>query len=102
MTVAGRPSLTAISKAVRYISRRVRSSSTLSEVKRQVSWELTAKCFTLAATPCPSTPRMNPAASLPARYGSSLKYSTFRPHRGLRFRFAPGPSTSPTPCSSAS
>ena len=30
-------------------------------------------------------------AILPARYGSSLKYSKLRPQRGLRLIFSPGP-----------
>ena len=62
MTVEGPPSFTAVSKAVRYSSRRVRWSITLSELKRESSWELAAKCLRLEPTPW-----MKPAASLPAR-----------------------------------
>ena len=51
MTPRGRPSFTAISKPVRYSSRRVRSSTTLSLVMRSSSWLLAAKCLTQAAAP---------------------------------------------------
>ena len=39
---------------------------------------------------------MNAADILPARYGSSEKYSKFLPHRGERFIFVPGPSRTET------
>ena len=47
-------------------------------------------------------PRIYPAASLPARYGSSEKYSKLRPHSGLRFILSPGPSSTDTSCAAAS
>lgn len=47
-------------------------------------------------------PRIYPAASLPARYGSSEKYSKLRPHSGLRFILSPGPNTTDTSCAAAS
>ena len=47
-------------------------------------------------------PRIYPAASLPARYGSSEKYSKLRPHSGLRFMLSPGPNTTDTSCAAAS
>ena len=42
------------------------------------------------------TPLMYAAESSPARYGSSEKYSKFRPHSGLRLMFTAGPSTTAT------
>ena len=73
-----------------------------SEAIRRVSWLLTAKCFGQAATPLDWMPRIYPAASLPARYGSSEKYSKLRPHSGLRFILSPGPNTTDTSCAAAS
>ena len=67
MTPRGRPSFTAISKPVRYSSRRVRSSTTLSLVMRSSSWLLAAKCLTQAAAPWDWTPRTRAAESLPDR-----------------------------------
>ena len=96
------PSFTASSNAGRYISRRVRSSTTESTVMRLSSCELTAKCFTHAYTPCDCMPRMSAAAILPASSGSSEKYSKFRPQRGLRLMFTPGPSTMEMPSAFAS
>ena len=45
---------------------------------------------------------MYAAAKLPAKYGSSEKYSKFLPQSGERFMFTPGPRTTATPSAMAS
>ncbi len=50
MTVQGFACFTDFSKAGRYISRRVRSSTWLELVIRRCSWEFAAKCFRLVPT----------------------------------------------------
>ena len=72
-------------------------SATEFPIKRKFSALLRAKCLTQAATPSPWMPSASAAASLPARYGSSEKYSKLRPAVGLRLIFAPGPKTTCTP-----
>ena len=96
------PSLTAVSNAGRYISLRVRSSTTESIVMRRCSWEFAAKCFGQAYISSDWMPLTIAAASFPARNGSSEKYSKFLPHSGSRFILSPGPSTMPTPSLAAS
>ena len=63
----GLPSLTAISKLVKYSSRSARMSTTLSQVMRSSSWLLAAKCLGQAATPFSCTPWIKAAASFPDR-----------------------------------
>ena len=48
--------------------------------------------------PHPSSARRAPAPppAFPPRYGSSLKYSKFRPHSGLRLMFTAGPNSMQT------
>lgn len=69
---------------------------------RRSSWLFAAKCFGVAAVPSDWMPRTNAAASLPARYGSSEKYSKLRPASGLRLMLRPGPSSTSTSCAAAS
>src|SRR5450759_2258211 len=64
---------------------------------RSVSWLFAAKCFTEVPMPCPWMPLTRAEASSPATYGSSEKYSKFRPHNGDRLMFRPGPNRTPTP-----
>src|SRR5665811_2203231 len=64
---------------------------------RSVSWLFAAKCFTEVPMPCPWMPLTRAEASSPATYGSSEKYSKFRPHNGDRLMFKPGPNRTPTP-----
>ena len=96
MTVHGLAVLTACSKAGRYSSRSVRSSTSALTDIRRVSWLLTARCFSDAPTPSDCTPSIHPTARRPARNGSSEKYSKFRPQSGDRFMLTPGPRTTST------
>ena len=61
------------------------------------SWLLTAKCLTLAMTPCAWTPFVQPTAMRAARYGSSPKYSNVRPFSGVRIMFTAGAKTTSLP-----
>jgi hypothetical protein len=61
------------------------------------SWLLTAKCLTLAMTPCSCTPLVQPAAIFAARNGSSPKYSNVRPLSGVRIMFTAGANTTSLP-----
>ena len=56
----------------------------------------------LAPTPSDWMPRISAAAILPARSGSSEKYSKLRPANGLRLMLRPGPRRTLTPSAFAS
>ncbi len=56
------------------------------------SESLATKCFAVAwLTPRAWIPLMISLDITPVRYGSSLKYSLFRPPYGVRIMFMPGP-----------
>ena len=69
---------------------------------RRSSWELTAKCLGHAAVPVDCIPCTRAAPMVPARKGSSEKYSKLRPHRGERLMLSPGPRRTCTPRERAS
>ena len=102
MTACGWPSSTAISKPVRYNSRKVFSSSFAFSAIRRSSWLFTAKCFAHAPTPFFWIPLMAAAAIFPDKYGSSEKYSKFLPHNGFLFILSPGASKTWMFCNTAS
>ncbi len=71
MTVHGWACCTTRWNARRYISRRVRSSTSALTRMRSVSWLLTAKCLSDAPTPRLCRPRTHSVASTPVSSGSS-------------------------------
>src|SRR5574344_2011757 len=75
----------------------VRMSQLEEWVSLRYSWLFSAKCFMEVPTCFDCTPAMSLAASSPARYGSSLRYSKLRPQSGERFMFTAGPSSTETP-----
>ena len=74
----------------------VRSSQSEELLIRRCSWLFSAKCLMLVPMFRLCTPRIIAAHIFPARYGSSEKYSKFRPHSGDRLMFTAGPSTTDT------
>src|SRR4051812_15257159 len=70
---------------------------------RRTSWLFATRCLTVAITCLLCTPRISAAACAPVRYGSSLKVSGARPHRGSRRMFTVGMSAMlwPLPACSA-
>ena len=90
------------SNGARYSSRRVRSSTRMSAVKRSVSESLATKCFTQAPTPSDCSPRTKAAPSRPLSRGSSERFSKWRPPYGVRCRLTVGASTTSTPLRRAS
>ena len=102
MTVHGFASLITVSNAERYISRRARSSTMESLMRRYFSWLLHAKCFTEVPIPMLCTPRTHAAPILPAKRGSSDTYSKFLPQRGDLLILIAGPRTIDTSWSMAS
>ena len=101
ITAQTRASRTIASNGARYSSRSGRSATRASSDMRCVSESLATKCFTVAATPPPCTPRTYATPMRAASSGSSLKHSNERPPYGDRCRFTVGASNTSTPFSRA-